>query len=454
MSYQKIGGSRVEYRPPHFVAAAVAVVIFVQLLFILHNSAKLEREASKTESKQLPIGNVTVQTARTYFPRKIWQTSKTGPGGFDEEDRNAVISWTKLNQKWRYESVTQYGAESYVRNQFANEPDIIETFVDLQDPILRADLVRYLLLLGDGGLYTDIDTRCLVPVDDWIPPEYQDSANVVVGVEYDRLAGSRWSDWTLDLQFSTWAILAKPRHPLLECTVRKVIKGLKTLAFKQGKTISGVKASREEVLDTTGPAIFTRSVFDILGRSTGTNFTWSNVTDLKVPRLVDDILILPITAFGCGQQHSNSGNPNEETAFVQHMFKGSWKADHQRQEDLLSKPNEKIEEDTHEEQAKPSSAGQEGQSPEVTSHDPSPDSGKDGDKNQDDSAKTNVNNQQSVGVVQEPQSETDKKEGQEQQGEQSVERLRPAAHEPHQVHRFPLAHGAGKGRRTAGMMGK
>ena len=40
------------------------------------------------------------------------------------------------------------------------------------------------------------------------------------------------------------------------------------------------------------------------------------------------VLILPINAFGSGQAHSKSGSPDENTALVQHLFKGSWKVDH------------------------------------------------------------------------------------------------------------------------------
>ena len=262
------------------------------------------------------------------FPRKIWQTSKTGPAGLDDIDRAALRTWMKLNQKWRYESVTQYGAESYVRERFADRPELVEAFTDLQDPILRADFIRYLVLLGDGGVYSDLDTRALKPIDDWIPVEHRRATNVVVGVEYDRLAGMRWGDWTLDLQFATWAILAKPGHALLQLTVQKVIEGLHRLAIKQGTTLAGVRPSFQEVLDTTGPALFTTAVFERLSWTTGTNFTWLNVTDMKAPRLIDDVLILPITAFGNGQGHSNAGSPDEDVALVQHLFKGSWKGDH------------------------------------------------------------------------------------------------------------------------------
>lgn len=229
--------------------------------------------------------------------------------------------------------MTQFGAESYVRDRFPDRPEFLETFLDLQDPILRADMIRYLVLLGDGGVYSDLDTNNLKPIRDWIPAQFKGSVSVVVGIEYDKLDGNRWADWTLDLQFCTWAIMARPGHSLFERTVTRIIKGLHELAQKQGKTIAGVKVTFADVLNTTGPALFTQAVFEYLSDATGTDFTWLNVTGLTQPILVDDILILPITAFGSGQGHSNSGSPEDDEALVEHLFAGTWKGSHPLYED-------------------------------------------------------------------------------------------------------------------------
>ena len=323
------------------------------------------------------------------FPKKIWQTAKTGPARLDEDDRNSVRSWMMTNPQHRYEILTQYSGESYVKDRFPHRPDIQEIFVDLQDPILRADFIRYLVLLGDGGAYSDMDTMSLRPIDDWIPSAHANKVNLVVGVEYDKLDGPRWGDWPLDLQFCTWAILAKPGHRLMERTVDRVIGRLKALAREQKTTVSGIQASYDDVLSTTGPSLFTEAVIEGLAESTGTDFIWKNITGMTEARLVDDgtcyfktihfpslslspephsggirrhisrsfdpapmfpgfrnwililktvililepplstVLILPINAFGSGQAHSNSGSPDDPTALVHHLFKGSWKADH------------------------------------------------------------------------------------------------------------------------------
>lgn len=132
----------------------------------------------------------------------------------------------------------------------------------------------------------------------------------------------------MEFQFATWAMMAKPGHLMMEITVDRVLDRLRKLAQKQEKTISGIKPSFREVMDTTGPALFTEAVFEGLSFTTGTKFSHLNVTGLTSAQLVGDVLILPINAFGSGQVHSNSGSPDEDSALVQHLFKGSWKADH------------------------------------------------------------------------------------------------------------------------------
>lgn len=174
----------------------------------------------------------------------------------------------------------------------------------------------------------------LKPIEDWIPAMYQKNASLVVGIEYDKLDGVRWLDWTLDLQFATWSVMAKPGHIFLEHTVERVMDELRKLAQKQGCTVSEIKASYHEVLATTGPALFTEAILEGLSYTTGTDFGAHNLTGMTEPRLVGDVLILPINAFGSGQLHSNSGDPDSDSAIVQHLFKGTWKKDHSFQESL------------------------------------------------------------------------------------------------------------------------
>ena len=83
-----------------------------------------------------------------------------------------------------------------------------------------------------------------------------------------------------------------------------------------------------DVMDTTGPGVFAASVYNGLSIASGTNVTSANLTGLTSPKLIGDILILPVTAFAAGTGHSNAGSTSDESALVHHLFRGSWKADH------------------------------------------------------------------------------------------------------------------------------
>ena len=88
--------------------------------------------------------------------------------------------------------------------------------------MLQADLVQYLFLLENGGIYTDLDTICLKPIDTWIPSEYKDKANLVLGVEGDSLGDELIDGFTYHVQFATWTMMVKPGHFVMQMIVDRV----------------------------------------------------------------------------------------------------------------------------------------------------------------------------------------------------------------------------------------
>ncbi|MCJ1283637.1 hypothetical protein MMC26_002968 [Xylographa opegraphella] len=256
--------------------------------------------------------------------RIIWQTTKRSPMGLGEIDRKNLEKWDEMNPTWRHEVLTDGGCDEYVLDRFAERSDIVGVFTGLKDNILRADLIRYLVLLGDGGVYSDIDTESLKPIDAWIPPEYQNATNAVLGVEYDTF-GQDPAPALLIVQFVNWTIMSKSGHPLLDLAVRNAIRAISALAEKQQVSLGQIQANFNDVLASTGPAMLTTATFEYLSDATGTKVSWLNMTGLTAPKLIHDILILPVTAFGNGQRHSNAGTPDDPAALVHHLFSGSWK---------------------------------------------------------------------------------------------------------------------------------
>ena len=213
-----------------------------------------------------------------------------------------------------------------MEDRFKHRPDVVRTFMGLSDPILRADYLRYLILLADGGLYTDIDTRAIKPIDAWVPREYDGRAAVVIGIEIDEPDAGEHSDWYHNYGFCQWTMMSKPGHALMQQAVDRVTYNLNHFAATQNESLATMAARYMDVITLTGPGVFTDIVFDTVNKGAPYPITWSNLTRISRPKLLGDVLVLPINGFGSGQSHSNSDKPEGGDALARHMFKGSWKS--------------------------------------------------------------------------------------------------------------------------------
>ncbi|KAK4696512.1 hypothetical protein P7C71_g1406, partial [Lecanoromycetidae sp. Uapishka_2] len=231
-----------------------------------------------------------------------------------------------------HEVLTDEMMESFVRDHFhVSHPEIEAIYFQVKDYILRSDLIRYLILLADGGVYNDLDVACVKPISTWVPKQYEDSAGVVLGVEVDNKFGPDGRTFTngVDLfQLVNWTIMSKPNQPFMCFLVKRVIHNIKTLAESQQKSVSDMIYTIQDVLDSTGPAALTKAFFDYASDITGSNVTYHNFTKMREPRLIGEVVILPIQAFGAGHQVEWAGWKQDGTELIHHYFAGSWKSDH------------------------------------------------------------------------------------------------------------------------------
>lgn len=90
---------------------------------------------------------------------------------------------------------------------------------------MRSDILRYLYLYLEGGVYSDIDTVALKPINDWVPPEFRDRARLIVGIEYDRRDNDYgWAEIPHWVQFCQWTIAAAPHHPVFISMVDRALR--------------------------------------------------------------------------------------------------------------------------------------------------------------------------------------------------------------------------------------
>lgn len=130
-------------------------------------------------------------------PQTIWQTYKTKD--LPPAAKRCRESWLTLNPGWRHEFHDDTDIEAYVRSSWGERMAAFHAALPLG--VMKADLWRYLILCDKGGVYSDVDTVCLEPLDRWIDGGRPRGADVlIVGLENPA-------------HFCQWTIAATPRPP-------------------------------------------------------------------------------------------------------------------------------------------------------------------------------------------------------------------------------------------------
>jgi mannosyltransferase OCH1-like enzyme len=222
--------------------------------------------------------------------------------------------------------MTEEEGDEFVRKAFASRPDILENYLGLTVPILKADLLRYMLLLDQGGIWSDLDISCEgVPIDDWVPAEFKPNASVVVGWEFD------WG-WNTPIvrQFASWTIMAKPGSPHMLQVIEDILDTLQEKMRQYNVPVGNITLEMTgDVVDFSGPRRLTRGIFKSLGRMLNRTVQPAEVSEILQPKLLGDVLVMPGRSFGASSNHYTA----EEIAqlpppLVTHHYAGSWKNAH------------------------------------------------------------------------------------------------------------------------------
>ncbi|CCF32095.1 initiation-specific alpha-1,6-mannosyltransferase [Colletotrichum higginsianum] len=267
------------------------------------------------------------------IPPKIWQIMlpkvSNDQKPVDPDTLTETKTWLAMNQDYTYTLVGDNGGRDFIQRHFSHDATIVSTYNSLPNVGMRSDLLRYLLLDVEGGVYTDTDTIALKPIDDWVPRDFRNQTRLIVGIEFDQRDGGKWADISHALQFCQWTIAATPGHPVFQKMISRVVRSLEDLKSTYGEIghDSTWEPTGFEVMNSTGPAAWTDAVWEYLQETDGTLTDIRNLSSLGPPRLFGDVLVLPIDGFGMGQPHSGSTNDGSipDGAMVKHLFGGSWR---------------------------------------------------------------------------------------------------------------------------------
>lgn len=319
------------------VLPAYLVLVFIFLFFANTAFFTAPLRAAHKYRRELKYQQP-FQASTATIPKKIWQTWKQGPLTFAQRDSDTAKTWPAKNPSYRYEVLTDDNALEYLEEHYGptgfNRPDIVDLYRELNITIIRADLLRYLVMYAEGGVYADIDVECLRPVQRFIPERYtEQEVDMIIGVEIDEPAfvdhpvlGSKCKS------FCQWTFAAKPRLPVLMRLIENIQEWIHDLAKKKGVPVGQLELDFNEVISGTGPSAFTDAVLaQMSAQNGGKEVTWDLFHNLSESRLVSGILVLNVEAFAAGQGHSDSGNHDSRGALVKHHYHASgWPSLHPR----------------------------------------------------------------------------------------------------------------------------
>lgn len=313
--------------------AAVCLILFVFNLNLFNSSARAPVGRTSTSGANVP-------SVRSEFPKKIWQTWKVNPLKFEERDLNTARTWLGKNPEYRYEVLTDDNDLRYVEYHFGpdgfNRPDIVNFYRDVKAAIVKADLLRYMIMYAEGGLYADIDVEALKPLSKFIPERYNEKdIDMVIGVEIDE---PDWADHPIlgpkSRSFCQWTFMCKPQLPVMMRLIEKIMSWLNGVAKEQGVSLADVDLDFDQIISGTGPSAFTEAIMiemDLHKEDPRTKINWDLFHDLDESKIVSRVLVLTVEAFAAGQGHSDSGNHDARAALVRHHYHASnWPSRHPR----------------------------------------------------------------------------------------------------------------------------
>lgn len=323
-------------RPRQLLRLAIAMLVVVSLsYYMVYGIPSWPRSFSIVTAQQPTISvNRTsfLPSALPHVPSKIWQIYLAFTS--DAVKPQTIVSFITHSPSYTYSILDKVGANAlvdYVAANYEGYERIRPLYDAMSRVVIRADFLRFLALAVEGGVYADTDTTMLRPLIDWVPAEFRDRTQLVVGIEADaggwiHLVGGT----SYPVQFCQWTMAAAPGHRALWAMVDRILDRVADKVASGKKESTGkVGYSNADVLAIGGPAGWTQVVYEHLSHVTGRVVSWEELTGIREPKFFGDTLVLPIDGFATGVPHSGATYPGSnytEDAMVLHHFSGSWKS--------------------------------------------------------------------------------------------------------------------------------
>ncbi|WCG82985.1 glycosyltransferase family 32 protein [Pectobacterium sp. A5351] len=187
------------------------------------------------------------------IPKKIHQIYTKGINKLPEEILVSIEQLKEMNPTWEYFFYDEKRIIEYIDKHYGKEMLNLYLSIEPKYGAARADLFRYLLIYIEGGVYLDIKSSCLNPLNDAIAEDCE-----ILLCSWDNKACGCDKNMGIHKElgflkcgeYQQWNITSVPRSPYIKSVIDEVIHRLKI--YKPWIYGVGMKG----VLNTTGPIPF------------------------------------------------------------------------------------------------------------------------------------------------------------------------------------------------------
>ncbi len=166
------------------------------------------------------------------IPKLIHQTWRTD--NIPKKHQRFVYKVKELNPEWTYKLWTDEDNDEFVKSEFQ---EFYQVFTGFSRNIMRADVIRYLIMYRVGGVYLDLDYEVLKPFD------FQ-SKNIVLPLALSEKEGD-----SVDMLGNCF-LASVPGHKFWLDVINDL------------KNNPPIVTDYTQVINATGPGLLTRIYYD------------------------------------------------------------------------------------------------------------------------------------------------------------------------------------------------
>ena len=196
------------------------------------------------------------------IPRILHQIYLKGWDSLPEETKESIRALRARNPGWEYRFYDAETAEAYIGEKFGSDVLRLYRRIDPAYYAARSDFLRYLVCYEAGGVYLDIKSSALRPLDEVLLADDEFLLSQWPG-QRDLPLGRGWHRELLHVQgdeFAQWFVASAPGHPFLAAVLDATKDNISRYRFWKDDV------GRRAVWRATGPIAYTLAIFPILAQ--------------------------------------------------------------------------------------------------------------------------------------------------------------------------------------------